>query len=105
MKRSNWTRVVLALVAASSMAFAGLAGCKSASEPAEPDPEPVVAPTPAAPAVPVPALEEVEEGLTPVEQQALAAELATEAAAEINAENIAEAVAALEAELADAPAD
>lgn len=98
MKAGTWMRRLVALVATVVLAGSGLAGCKSRSEPVVPDPEPVVVTTPAAAVVPS-ALEEVEDGLTPAEQQALASTLAAEAAAEITAENVAAAVAALEAEL------
>ena len=104
MKRSTWTRATLVVGGTIVMAFAGLACCKSESEPVQPDPEPVVAVTPAPPVpVPVPVLEEVEEGMSPAEQQALGTQLVEEVAGEINAANVEEAVAALEAELADVP--
>ncbi len=98
MNSGTWMRRLVALVATVVLACAGLAGCKSRSEPAVPDPEPVVVTAPAAAAVPS-TLEEVEDGLTPAEQQALASALAAEAAAEITADNVAAVVAALEAEL------
>lgn len=86
------------LAATVVLVCAGLGGCKSRSEPVVPDPEPVVVAVPAAVAAPT-TLEEVEDGLTPAEQQALASSLAAEAAVEITAENVAATVAALEAEL------
>ncbi len=105
MKRSTWSRATLAVVAMLAMAFAGLACCKTTNEPAKPDPKPVVTEAEVAVTPAGVALEDVEEGLNPTEQQELSKELTALATAEITPENVAQALAALEAELADDPVE
>jgi len=96
MNARTFARVLVLGVAVFALAWAG---CKSQSEPVEPDPEPVVVATPQEESTPGPMIEEIEEGMDPAEQKALGTQFAKEAAAEINADNVAAAVAALEAEM------